>query len=233
MVPLSTAIRTTVLLLQMDGPIRTARDDYIPLTDYEIDAIFKDLDRDNDGSITFVELEAKLNEVHKELAPVPQKHHLHYPAGQDLEKNVGDHGDGLHAFLCTLMPECGSSMGKAEFVENVKKWEVPSQKQIDSKEQDDEDQACERRLPLRRRLRAYWAVHGPVICFLAFVVALQLAFGLWQMIIYINNSAVRAALGWGVILAKACAGVLYPTLFFMLLSMSRHFATFNQPGLSH
>ena len=103
---------------------------------------------------------------------------------------------------------------------------VPSQQQIDAKGQDDDDAACERRIPLQRRIRAYWAVHGPVTCFMAFVVALQLGVGVWQMVIYIRNPLARAALGWGIILAKAAAGVLYPTLFFMLLSMSRHFATF-------
>jgi len=33
------------------------------------------------------------------------------------------------------------------------------------------------------------------------------------------------ALGWGVIVAKFSAGALYPTLFFMLISMSRWIAT--------
>ena len=210
----------------MDGPIQTASEDYIPLTDQEIQAFFEDVDTDKDGSITFDELEAKLHKVHEELAPEPQKHHLHHPSRRDVEKNLGHAGDGLHAFLCTLMPDCGSSLSREEFVQRVKSWKVPSQKQTDSKEQDDEDQARERRIPLRRRLRAYWAVHGPVIDFMAFVVALQLAFGLWQMVIYIRKPLVRAALGWGMILAKASAGVLYPTLFFMLLSMSRHFSTF-------
>ena len=210
----------------MDGPIRTASENYIPLTEQEIQTFFEYIDTDKDGSITFDELEAKLHKVHEELAPEPQKHHLHHPSRRDIEKNLGHAGDGLHAFLCTLMPDCGSSLSRQEFVRRVKSWEVPSQKQTDSKEQDDEDQARERRIPLRRRLRAYWAVHGPVIGFVAFVLALQLAFGLWQMIVYIRKPLVRAALGWGVILAKASAGVLYPTLFFMLLSMSRHFSTF-------
>ena len=210
----------------MDGPIRTASEDYIPLTEQEIQSFFEDIDTDKDGSITFDELEAKLHKVHEELAPEPQKHHLHHPSRRDIEKNLGHAGDGLHAFLCTLMPDCGSSLSRQEFVRRVKSWEVPSQKQTDSKEQDDEDQARERRIPLRRRIRAYWAVHGPVISFMAFVVALQLALGIWQMVIYIRKPLVRAALGWGVVLAKASAGVLYPTLFFMLLSMSRHFSTF-------
>ena len=180
----------------MDGPIRTAGEDYKPLTDQEINAFFEDIDTDKDGSITFHELEAKLHKVHEELAPEPQKHHLHHPSRRDLEKNVGHAGDGIHAFLCSIMPDCGSSFSREEFVRRVKSWEVPSQKQTDSKEQADEDNAAERRLPFRRRLRAKWAVHGPVYCFMAFVVALQIAFGVWQMVEYIEKPLVRAALGW-------------------------------------
>lgn len=210
----------------MNGPIRTANEDYKPLTDDEIKAFFEDIDTDKDGSITFDELEAKLHRVHEELAPEPQKHHLNHPARRDIEKDAGRAGDGIHAFLCALMPESGSSMNREEFTRRVKSWEVPSQKQTDSKEQHDEDLAAERKLPLRRRIRAKWAVHGPVYCFMAFVAALQITFGVWQMVEYIQKPLVRAAFGWGVICAKVSAGVLYPTLFFMLLSMSRHFATF-------
>ncbi|KAK3686914.1 hypothetical protein LTR37_019356 [Vermiconidia calcicola] len=61
---------------------------------------------------------------------------------------------------------------------------------------------------------------------MAFVVALQIAMGVWQLVKYLQLPLPRAALGWGVVLAKTSAGVLYPTLFFMLLSMSRHFSTF-------
>lgn len=166
----------------MDGPIHTASDDHIPLREDEVNAFFEDLDQDRDGFVTFGELEAKLHEVHEELAPEPQKHHLHHPDRRDLEKNEGHTGDGLHAFLCSSMPEYTTRLSRQDFTERVKKWEVPSQKQTDSKEQDNENRACEQRLPLRRRIRAYWAVHGPVICFMTFVVALQLGIGLWQMV---------------------------------------------------
>ncbi|KAK5170223.1 uncharacterized protein LTR77_004809 [Saxophila tyrrhenica] len=210
----------------MEGPINVAREQYEPLSEEEINAFFDDLDTDKDGSITFEELEAKLHHVHKELAPDPKKHHLIHPARRDLEKGKGHSGDGLHDFLCSLLPECQSSINRTDFVERVKTWKVPSQKQTDSKEQDDKDTAEERRMPWRRRIRAYWTVHGPVYCFMAFVVALQIAFGVWQMVMYIQNPVARAAFGWGVIVAKVAAGVLFPTLFFMLLSMSRHFSTF-------
>ena len=44
----------------MDGPIQTAYDGYIPLTDSEINDFFENLDNDKDGYVTFDELEAKL-----------------------------------------------------------------------------------------------------------------------------------------------------------------------------
>lgn len=210
----------------MDKPIQTAAEDFTPLTREEIDSFFEDLDADDNGYVTFEELEAKLEEVHKELAPEPQKHHLLHPARRDLEKNVSHRGDGLHAFLCQLLPECDSKISKADFTRRMEALRVPSQKQTDSKEQDDEDNSTEKKLPMRRRLRAYWAVHGPTILFMTFVVTLMIAFGVWQMVVYIQNPLARRALGWGIIVAKLAAGVLYPTLFFMLLSMSRHFSTF-------
>ncbi|KAI5364869.1 Putative EF-hand domain, ferric reductase, NAD binding domain, riboflavin synthase-like beta-barrel [Septoria linicola] len=200
--------------------------DYRPLTDDEIEAFFQDIDRNNDGHVNFEELEKKLHEVHEEIAPNLQGHHILHPARRDAEKRISHDGDGLHAFLCHLMPECGAKVSKEEFVRHVKTWEVPSQKQSDAKEADKEAKEEEKKLPFRRRLRAYWAVHGPNILFVAFVVACMIAFGVWQMVVYIENQPARQALGWGVIMAKANAGVLYPTFVFMLLSMSRHLSTF-------
>lgn len=210
----------------MGLPIRTAAEDFIPLTDEEVTSFFEDLDCDNDGYVTFDELKVKLLEVHKELAPEPQKHHILHPARRDLEKNESHRGDGLYAFLCQLLPECGSKISKDAFTKRMQALEVPSQKQSDSKEQDGLHQDKETKLPMRRRIRAYWAVHGPTILFMTFVIALMLAFGIWQMVVYIQNPLARRALGWGIIVAKLAAGVLYPTLFFMILSMSRHFSTF-------
>ena len=53
----------------MDTPIDTASNDYIPLSNDEINAFFNDLDKDKDGYITFDELEQKLHDVHEELPP--------------------------------------------------------------------------------------------------------------------------------------------------------------------
>lgn len=207
----------------MAYPIRAGAE-YIPLSDKEISSFFEDLDKDKDGFITFDELEAKLHDVHKELAPEPQKHHLNHPSRlEDTEKGDSHSGRGLHAFLCTLMPDCGARISREDFAQHVKTWELPSQDQ--SELEDNRKKGYGYKHSFWRKAKAYWAVNGAKIAVLSFVVALQLAFGLWQLVKYIKNREARAALGWGVILAKGSAGVLYPTFFFMLLSMSRHFST--------
>ena len=91
--------------------------------------------------------------------------------------------------------------------------------------QDSEDEKRDEELlksmSILRRIRAYWAVRGPDVLFVALVVSMQLAFGVWQLVKYVTEMQYRAAFGWGVVLAKTCAGALYPTMFFLLLSMSR------------
>ena len=114
--------------------------DLEPLTLGEIEDFFRDIDRDNDGTITFDELKAKLEEVHDEIAPEAQEHHLHHPDRRflhprtethDIEKgrqHRGSEHDGLHAFLRAIMPDCSGSIGRAEFIRLVSSWNVPSQK---------------------------------------------------------------------------------------------------------
>ncbi|KAM0717134.1 hypothetical protein Q7P37_006986 [Cladosporium fusiforme] len=210
----------------MVEPIEVAADDYKPLSDDEINEFFSALDADKDGFVEFDELERALHQAHKELAPEPKKHHILHPARRDLENNSDHKGDGLHKFLCQLLPECEAKISKDDFAARVRRLRIPSQKQTDSAEQDSEDKEKEQRLPMRRRIRAYWAVHGPAIIFMTIVVALQIGFGLWQGLKYFLGQQYRDAYGLGVGFAKLAAGALYPTLFFMLLSMSRHFSTF-------
>ncbi|CZT21970.1 related to NADPH oxidase homolog 1 [Ramularia collo-cygni] len=200
-------------------------DDFIPLSDDEINKFFDALDINKNGLVNFEELEAKLRQAHQELAPEPQAHHLLHPSRRDAEKGLSHKGgDGLHKFLCHIMPECGSELNREEFVKHVRSWNVPSQK--GAKDAHKEDVEQEKKLPFRRRVRAYWAVHGPNIIFLAIVVAFIIAAGLWQCLIYVTNPGARAALGWGIIVAKLSAGVIYPVMAFMLLSMSRWLSTF-------
>ena len=49
--------------------IEVASEEYKVLTDDEIEAFFKDLDKDNNGYVDFEELEKILLDAHKELAP--------------------------------------------------------------------------------------------------------------------------------------------------------------------
>jgi len=104
--------------------------EYLPLNNKEISTYFGDIDIDKDGSVSFAELEGKLLQVLKELAPEPKKHHLNYPSRrEDPEKNNSHSSDGLHALLCNIVPDCGAQINRDDFMQHVRKWEIPSQDQ--------------------------------------------------------------------------------------------------------
>lgn len=208
---------------------------FVALRESEIEELYNDFDHDNDGRISFKELEEALKSVHDELAPNPKRHNLNHPerskagdkatpqaekASQPVEQS---HSSDLHDFLRQLMPGCGDSMTKEQFFNQVRSWNVPSADQENDK---DEARDYDRKLPLGRRWAAWWSVKGPEVAFLTFVAVLTLAFSLWQGLIYATSGQARAALGGGVVAAKFSAGALYPTFFFLVLSMSRWFATF-------
>lgn len=140
------------------------------LTDEEINKFIDDLDRDNNGHIDYGELEHKLDEVGKQLAPKPKRHHIYH----DEEEQ------GRHEFLRTLIGTQENSIPRAQFAECVRRWEIPSLEQ-DRKEARDEDEYV-KGMSVWRKLRAYWAVEGPQIAFMALVVAFMLAFGIWQLV---------------------------------------------------
>lgn len=211
------------------------------LTDKEIEQVYNDFEHDDDGRISFQQLEAALKEVYEEVAPNPKRHRGKGETKQrtvDSEKKAAgagaaaaaaasspskqQHDSDLHDFLCRLMPDCEISTSKEDFIKQVRSWNIPSQDQ-----HDDTDEAKEhaRKLPLRRRWIAWWSVKGPEVAFLTFVAGLTLAFSLWQGMIFATDSQARAALGGGAVAAKFSAGALYPVFFFMILSMSRWFAT--------
>ncbi|KAM7217638.1 PaNox3 NADPH oxidase encoded by the PaNox3 protein [Rhypophila decipiens] len=196
---------------------RTApwEDDVKYLTDDEIKAFIDNLDHNGDGMIDYSEVEQKLDSVHQELAPRALPHNLHHGTRGD---------DDLHTFLRTLVDSDKSRIPRDEFAERVKSWKIPSMKQ--DTETSKEQQEYLRKLGMVSRFRSYWAVHGPEIAFIALVVSIQLAFGIWQLIKYLTGEYYTQAFGWGVVLAKTCAGALYPTFFFLILSMSRYFSTF-------
>ncbi|KAK8065122.1 FAD-binding domain-containing protein [Apiospora hydei] len=193
-----------------------ANDDRIKyLADDEIERFLDELDKNNDGLIDYSEVEHRLDLVHREIAPSPQPHHLHHDGRTD---------EARHRFLRSLVGDDQQKIPRAQFAERVKTWAIPSPKQADKAQAD--EQRYVQSLSVWRRVRSYWAVHGHEILFIALVVSMQLAFGIWQCVKYATGSQYGAALGWGVVLAKTCAGALYPTMFFLVLSMSRYFATF-------
>jgi dual oxidase len=197
-----------------DHPIRSSKNVQY-LTDEEIKDFLDDLDHDNDGHINYHEVERKLDQEHKELVPKPSAHHVIHT----------DHdNDARHAFLRRMMGDSGADkIPRDEFAKMVKEWKIPSLKQ--AKKEEEEDKSYIKKLPGWRRIRSYWAVHGPEIVFLGVVVGMQLAFGIWQLVKYQTTPKYRNGFGWGVVMAKTCAGALYPTFFFLILSMSRYFST--------
>lgn len=184
------------------------------LTDDEIKKFVDDLDRDSNGNIDYWELERKLDEVHEQVAPKAQPHHLHHESRPD---------EARHEFLRTLIKSDKDSIPRDEFEKCVKTWEIPSLEQ-DRKEAKDEDEYV-KKMSIWRRMRAWWAVRGPQVVFMVIVVSFMLAFGIWQLVKYLTYDEYRPAFGWGVVVSKTSAGVLYPTFFFIILSMSRWTAT--------
>lgn len=185
------------------------------LTTDEINQFLDDLDTNGDGTIDYEEVEQKLDQVYKEIAPVPRRHHLHHDSKRD---------DARHAFLRHIIGSGERRISRTDMMHRVQEWKIPSM-QRESKNDQDENSYVHS-LSMWRRIRAYWSVHGPKILFLMLVVSMQLAFGIWQLVKYLTTMEYRQAFGWGAVLAKTCAGVLYPTFFFLLLSMSRYFSTF-------
>ncbi|CAN8095258.1 unnamed protein product [Discula destructiva] len=192
-------------------------DDVRPLTDDEINDFLDDLDHNKDGLISYAEVEQKLDAVHDEIAPHPQPHHLHHDSKEDHAR---------HAFLRSIIGSSDSerTIPRRVFAARVKEWDIPSMKQ--ETEQSQSQKEYLRSMGTWRRVRSYWAVHGPELAFLALVGGMMVAFGVWQCVKYATTPQYQAAFGWGVVLAKTCAGMLYPTFFFLILSMSRYFSTF-------
>lgn len=184
------------------------------LSDEEVQDFLDSLDSDKDGYISYAEIEDKLNQVHDEIAPVAEAHNLHHESRTDIER---------HHFLRSVIGIDTDRISKAEFARAVKSWRIPSLVQERSADKNGDHYV--KSLPLGRRIRAHLAVDGPETAFLTLVVSLQIAFGVWQCVKYATQPQWQAALGWGVVLSKLSAGVLYPTLFFMVISMSRWLAT--------
>lgn len=191
------------------------------LTEEEIDQFIKTLDHNNDGNISFTELEQQLDHAFEELKP-----HVARKAEKDVEADIDEEKaiQRRHAFIRKMLgEEHGECIPIQQFKERIRSWEIPSLEQEKQNQKEEEDYL--KRASFRRKLYAWWKVVGPEYVFMAVVVALQLGLGIWQCLKYALGREYQAALGWGVALAKFSAGALYPTLFFLLLSMSRWWST--------
>lgn len=183
------------------------------LNDDEINDFFSNIDHKRQGYINYSDLEEKLNQAYDKLVPQSSASH-----NFKHEHNINDRC----SFLRNIMSPNQQHISREDFASIVQKWKIPSLQQ--SKKQEDEEQSFLKRLSSWRKLRAYWAVHGPEVIFIGLVVSSQLAFGTWQLVKYLDGPYV-GAFGWGAAVAKACAGALYPTFFFIILSASRYFST--------
>ncbi|PWN31593.1 uncharacterized protein FA14DRAFT_139337 [Meira miltonrushii] len=191
------------------------------LTEEEIDQFIKTLDHNKDGKISFAELEQQLDHAFEELKPhVARKTEKDVEADIDEEKAV----QRRHAFIRKMLgEEHGECIPVQQFKDRIQNWKIPSLEQEKQNEKEEGDHL--KRASFRRKMYAWWRVVGPEYVFMAVVVALQLGLGIWQCLKYALGREYQAAFGWGVALAKFSAGALYPTLFFLLLSMSRWWST--------
>lgn len=156
--------------------------------------------------VSCAELERCLEQTRSELSSRP-RHEAH-----------ASHRQALQALLNTAEP----IISRDYLVQRIRSWKIPSLVQAQKQERR-QDSALQRGGVLRLA-RAYWAVHGYDIVFLCFV-ATAIAVSAAAEIIRYNATRYTSAFGYGVVVAKGCTGALYPTFFFMTLSMSRYFAT--------
>lgn len=68
----------------------------------------------------FQQLERKLDEVHKDIAPKAQPHHLHHESRCDRSR---------HGFLRSVIGTREDRIKCDDFAESVKRWEIPSLEQ--------------------------------------------------------------------------------------------------------
>lgn len=198
------------------------------LSEEEIESFVSILDHNGDSCISYQELEDNVDKAYDELKPYgSQERRLELkPVETDQEKQTKDQQASVrrHEFIRSCMGTDESAIPVDQFKKIVRSWEIPSLEE----EQDKEKEVISylKNLTFRRRARAIWEVHGPEYLFLALVTALQLGLGIWQCLKYALGQQYQAAFGWGVAVAKFSAGALYPTVFFLLLSMSRWWSTF-------
>ena len=95
----------------------------------------------------------------------------------------------------------------------------------DSSHDHDSGSPYSRLVPFKRYVLAQWSVQGPTAFFIFVFVSLQIILFIYYFVL-LERDPRRPYLGWGLPFAKGAAGVLYPTLAFLLLSSCRRLGTF-------
>jgi dual oxidase len=146
------------------------------LSEEEIDEFIRDLDKNDTGSIDYNVLESKLDEVHEELA-------------SDSKGYQSRDYDQRHAFLRSVMGTEETRIPREDFSNTVRDWNVPSLNPAAQTEAYHEFYM--KSLPWSRRFWAYWSVQGREVLFIALVVSMQVAFGMWQLVEYLTKPQYR------------------------------------------
>lgn len=184
------------------------------LTDDEINEfIYHICPNRTDGYISYDEVHQTLEQTYEDLIQQLDTHNI---ARRDRAI------DRCHVFTKMLVGPDRERVTPTDFARRLRECNIPSLQRL--KKQEREQQAYFKSRHQWLRIRAYWAVHGAEVMFIGLVVGTQIAFGAWQLVTF-DQGRYRAAFGPGVIVAKACSGALYPTFFFLLLSVSRYFST--------
>lgn len=142
-----------------------AEDGATYLTQKEIDDFVAELDKDQDGCISYHELEHKLDAVYKELQPNAKSYNLHHESRTEAR----------HEFLRGVMGTEKESIPAEDFKKTVASWKIASLEQDKQAAKEEDDYFKSISWP--RRLRAIWEVDGPEYLFLFIVVALQIGLG--------------------------------------------------------
>ena len=199
-----------------------SRPSFQPLSDDEISSLFDELSEN--GFVTRDNVEIKLHTIALDSDPRLSTYHLHMQTASLDDIDLG-------GFLNSIFPDHTNALDWAEFSELAKQWNVPTQSL--ARQTNRRSSPKESTLSGKGQLKAYVALEAPRIIFMGIVVILQFSFAMANFIRFMKDQQARHALGWGVIIAKTAAGAIYPTIFFMILSMSRWLATFARkiPGV--
>lgn len=147
------------------------------LSEDEIDEFIRDLDKNDTGYIDYDLLESKLDEAHEELA-------------SDLKAFQSRDYDQRHAFLRSVMGTGETRIPRQDFSNTVRDWNVPSLINPETQAEAYHEHYMES-LPWSRRFWAYWSVQGREVLFIALVVSMQVAFGVWQLVDYLTKPQFR------------------------------------------